>query len=123
MKENKKVNKLKKFVEDHEDAIVIAGCAVGLIAGVGLICLGLRKPKSAADIAFENNMDTLFKICKYVDEGTRSTEVLVPAAGVTNTVSKFFGDKLDAFLEYAPHIQPDDTIANIIINIAKKAET
>lgn len=122
MEENKKVNKLKKFVEDHEDVIVIAGCAVGVAAGVGLICLGLRKPKNAIDIAFENNMETLFKICKYVDEGTRSTEVFKPTT-VAKTVAEFFGDKADAFLKECPHIQPDDTIANIIINIAKKAET
>lgn len=120
MKENKKVDKLTKFVKDHEDVIVIAGCAVGVAAGVGLICLGLRKPDAA--VFKKENINVLFNLAKYVDEGTRSTEVFKPTT-VAKTVAEFFGDKADMFLKECPHIQPDDTVANIIINIAKKAET
>ncbi len=121
MKETKKVNKLKKFVKDHEDVIAIVGCAVGVAVGAGMIYLGLRKPKNATDIAFEKNMDMMFKLCKYVDAGTRSTEIFEPNPGVVKTVVEYFGDQADAFLKECPHIQPDDTIANVIINIAKKA--
>lgn len=108
MKENKKVNELKQYMKEHklENAIGIAGLTIGVITGAGLMYLGFRHP---------------IKLNKYIKMGTRSTEVFEPNIGVVKTVAELFGDSWDVFHEACPYVQPDDTIANFIINVAKKA--
>ena len=127
MKEHKD-NKLKKFVKDHEFALTIAGYATVAVVSVGLAYLGIRSCSPAAIkrsteelAAKDKNVAALLDVCNLVDAGTRASIVFTPNTAVT--VAEYISDVADEFYQTYPDIQPDDIIANAIINIAKKTET
>lgn len=126
MKEYKKESKLKKFVEKHEDALAIAGCAVGIAVGVGLIVYGCRMPttintKSLEKLAAKDkNVAKLLEICNAVDAGTAGTTIETLTKAVT--VAEFFGEHAECFID-GSNYKLDDIVVNVIYNIAKKAET
>ena len=127
MKEHKK-NKLKKFVKDHEFALTIAGYATVAVVSVGLAYLGIRScshtaiKRSTEELAAnDKNVAALLDVCNLVDAGTRASIVFTPDK--ITTVAEYIGSDAEEFFQTYPDIQPDDIIANAIVNIAKKTET
>lgn len=123
---DKKENKLKKFVKDHEVEFTIVGYGLTCLAvgvGIGYVCNW--KPKNVASIRSKStgkeDLAGLIELCDCVNKGTRATIVWEPPIGEPVTVAECFGKNVDRILRHGT--QPDDTVVNIIYNIAKKAET
>lgn len=121
---DKKENKLKKFVKDHEVEFTVVGYGIACLAvGVGIGYACNWKPKGIAYIhsksTGEEDLAALIDLCACVNKGTRATVVSTPPAGKAVTAAEYLGDGIDRVLQFG--VQPDDVIDNVIINIAKKA--
>lgn len=114
MKEDNK-NKLKQFVKKHELAFAIAGGAV-IVAGAGLMYYCGYKYSSNAKKAASNWLHVI-EACQ---KGTRDTAIWTHDPDNAVTVAEFFGKHAADFMA-GSEVQPDDIVASIIYNIAKKA--
>lgn len=122
----KEDNKLKKFIKKHERVFIIAGGVVILVAGVGIgygICRnskGILQREFDRLVVSNKAFERWLEIIDLCQKGTRETIIATNPDVVT--VAEFFGKDAARFMANSD-IQPDDTVVNIIYNIAKKAET
>lgn len=123
MKEDNK-NKLKQFVKKHELAFAIAGGAVILVGVFGLTYLGLSKANNItmSDLkklaAKDKSVARLFELAELCDAATAGTSI--ETFTKTMTIAEYFGEYAEHFMAGSTY-QPDDIVANVIFNIAKKA--